>query len=206
MISPFYILIYNMIRLFSGHMALIFAEILTYPIVNIKLAEPGMGSWVDTIGWVDDGRCPLGESLGIIFLHGLHPLSPEVGFIFFLPCESRLTPCVICMRMYGLVGLIIFNHLMDKRWYFAYLLWDLTWQSTSAKLPGVKDFLLALWLFNTGPFFGSSKPSAFEGPFLTFSVQPVLWVKSIPDVQFSRIFRGTAAAFSTSSLLGVSFS
>jgi hypothetical protein len=149
---------------------------------------------------------PLGRIIGNHFSTWFAPPEPGSRFHFFLPCESRLTPCVICMRMYGLVGLIIFNHLMDKRWYFAYLLWDLTWQSTSAKLPGVKDFLLALWLFNTGPFFGSSKPSAFEGPFLTFSVQPVLWVKSIPDVQFSRIFRGTAAAFSTSSLLGVSFS
>lgn len=77
-----------MIRLLSGHMALIVAEIWTYPIVNIGLAEPGMGSWVDTIGWVDDGRCPLGESLGIIFLNGLHPLSPEVGFNFFGPVSQ----------------------------------------------------------------------------------------------------------------------
>ena len=109
-----------MIQLFSSNIALIVAEICW----SILILEAGLKAL--SKGELNNrgndpryfqeylGHLFQGESLGIMILNGLHPLSPEVGFFFFCPM-SRVWYVREWSRMYGLVGPIILNHLMEKK-------------------------------------------------------------------------------------------
>ena len=161
--------------------------------------------WEPPLNWtLNQTYQNISESLGIIFLTGLHPLSPEVGFNFFGPV-SQDSMCDLYENVWP-SGSNHFQPPDGQKMILCLLTLGFDLAIDERKTSRCQRFPVGVMVVQYGAIFRFLQAIRIWRSLFDIRCSTVLWVTSIPDVQFSRIFRGTAAVFSTSSLLGVSFS